>query len=234
MMTREKIKEIVDVVASPVLEMMSEFLLDGTVGTVIPGVGNMILAYKQKRAEKNAEKLISEIWQRQEEFDEKLKKLDFEKMQEITHKYFDLITEYAVNERQEKKIEYIVNGFIKLPEQGDFTEDFVLLYYDTLAELTLLDIRVMKLCLPGQKEDNSMKVMEDCKIDSGQLRYIVDKLYRKGLFEEKSEENIDRNFQKVLSMIKDNTDEELVKVGYIGSHQLSEFGKNFLEFFLKR
>lgn len=221
-----------DVAGSPMLEMISSIFLEGVAGTAVPGVGNMILAYKQKRAEKNAEILISQILKRQDEFDEKLKRLDGSKIKEITQDYFDIMLDYAVNEKQREKIAYIVNGYIKLPEQGNFTEDFVLLYYDTLAELTLLDIRVLKLCSPDWKEDNSMKVMSDCKIDSGQLRHIVDKLYRKGLLEQKSEKNIDENFQKVIAMIKEQKDEEIKKVGYIETHQLSEFGKNFLEFFL--
>lgn len=35
-------------------------------------------------------------------------------------------------------------------------------------------------------------------------------------------------------MKKENKEEELIKVGYIQQHQLSDFGKNFLEFFLNQ
>lgn len=233
---REKLKEMAYAEAGPVLNMIAALALDGAVGTIIPGVGNMILAYKQKRAEKNIEILISQLLEHQSEFDEKLKTLDTNKLQEITDKYFDIITEYAINEKQQKKIEYIVNGYINLPEQGDFSEDFVLLYFDTLAELNLLDIRVLKLCIPGIKSDNSMQVMKDYKINSDQLKYVVDKLYRMGLCKQKIEKNIDRNFQVLKDYVTNNLAEEkeleLVSAGDIGTHEISEFGKNFLTFFL--
>ena len=54
---KEKLEEITAPAAGPVLDMVSGLLLEGAAGAIVPGVGNLILAYKQQRTEKNLESL---------------------------------------------------------------------------------------------------------------------------------------------------------------------------------
>ena len=45
----DKLKDIASAAAGPTLEIVSENLIEGVAGTIVPGVGNIILSYKQTR-----------------------------------------------------------------------------------------------------------------------------------------------------------------------------------------
>lgn len=62
----------------------------------------------------------------------------------LRKKYFGLTLDYVMETKQEEKIKYIVNGFINLTTLENLQEDIILIYYDILDELNILDIRVLK------------------------------------------------------------------------------------------
>lgn len=45
MNTIDRLKELAEPAVGPVMEIVSEIVLDGTAGAMVPGVGNLILAY---------------------------------------------------------------------------------------------------------------------------------------------------------------------------------------------
>ena len=51
----DKLKDIASAAAGPTLEIVSENLIEGVAGTIVPGVGNIILSYKQNRLERRIE-----------------------------------------------------------------------------------------------------------------------------------------------------------------------------------
>ena len=124
--------------------MVADIALDGAAGSVIPGVDNLILSYKQQRIEKNLEIFISQIVVRQDEFNERLSKLDFDKIQQLTKHYFGIVADYVLDVRQQDKIDFIVNGYINMTEMEDLNDDSVIMFYDTLDQMTLMDIAVLK------------------------------------------------------------------------------------------
>ena len=157
----EKIKMIIDSakgeVADILLEeaapsLMSE-LLKGTVlemasgaaGIMIPGVGHIMLSYKQKKLEKRLERYLAKIVENQDEINERLGKLEKSQRDEVKSNYFGLIADYAAQAKQEEKIDFIVTGFINISAGRNLQEDTILMYYDTLDQLSLLDLRVLKI-----------------------------------------------------------------------------------------
>lgn len=221
----ELVKEMVH---GTVLEAMG-----GALSIAVPRLGGIMLTYQQKRFSHNMEKFIREVARQQDEINKRLDSMEEELRRKIIDEYTSLITDYVIKAKQDEKIKYIVNGYRNLPSQGEFSEDFLLLYYDVLDELNILDLRVLRICVPGGiQEDNYMRILKDYHIDMGQLKHIVDKLYRNGLLKKKSEDNTNENFRRIVSYIQNPEGKlELIDVGEIGLHEQSEFGKNFIKFF---
>ena len=111
---KETAKDIFDSAKEPAFEMTCDLVLEGVVGSIVPGVMNTYLSYKQKRQEKMFIKFMEEIKCKVEILEEKLKNMTKENYIEFRDKYFGLVSDYVLDEVQEEKIKYITNGFINL------------------------------------------------------------------------------------------------------------------------
>ena len=233
---RNKIQQIIEPAVGPVMDMVTGIVLDGTAGILVPGVGNLILSYKQQRSEKNLENFISQIVEKQDEFNEKLNKLDLEKLELITKHYFGIVTDYVLDVKQKEKIKYMVDGYLYLTDWEDIKEDLVLMYYDTLEELNLLDIIVLKSrTYKYAYDEENNKILNS--LLPGQLHLILEKLHRMGLVDSKNSKIMDDNLQNIMQYLQDvekqkkNTKLKLKRVSLNDSYSLTSYGKNFLEFF---
>ena len=136
-----------EVLVEDAVPMLAEEMLKGTVlevtsgavGMLSPRIGGVMIAYQQRRWERNWENYISLIYERQNEFNERLEKLDDEMRQKFNHKFFPLVSDFVPNEKQEEKIEMIVNGLINIAAGVNGQDDIILMYYETLNQLSLLD-----------------------------------------------------------------------------------------------
>lgn len=233
----DKIKEITEPAVGPVMDMVSGLVLNGVAGAVVPGVGNLILSYKQQRTEKNLEMFISQIVARQDEFNEKLSRLDIDKLQSITKHYFGIVTDYILDVRQKEKINFIVNGYINLADFEDLNDDVVIMYYDTLDQLTLLDIAVLKSHHANYISDHANKEMLD-HIVAGQLRLINEKLLRLGLFSSVNDKKLDENIGNIVKYLQDiqkakkTASLKINKIWGNDSYRLTKYGVQFLRFFM--
>lgn len=233
----EKIKELTEPAVGPVMDMVSEMLLDGTVGALVPGVGNLILSYKQQRTEKNLEMFISQIVARQDEFNDRLSKLDTEKLQKITKHYFGIVTDYVLDVRQQEKIGFIVNGYINMAGINDLNDDVVIMYYDVLEQMTLLDIAVLKSHhVKFFNDESNTEYLES--LIFGQRRLIHEKLLRLGLLSSENEKRMDGNVQNIGSYLQDvqkgkkNAKLKYEKMRGSDSYRFTDYGRRFLEFFM--
>jgi len=233
------IEDIVDPAVGPVLEMVGGICLEGAAGIIVPGVGNMILAYKQQRLEKNVEDFIAQVVQRQDELNKRLEGLDTEKIELIQKHYFGLVTDYVLDVRQKAKIDYIVNGFINIAGMKDPQEDVVLLFYDTLDQLNLLDIRVLKLYFyPRISDDDYYKVCDEFSLDYSQYGMIQEKLSRLGLLESKNEQKMDDNLKNIAIYLenadkgKKNNKLKINRISNSDSYNMTKFGRGFIDFFI--
>lgn len=243
-----EIAEILLDEAVPVLakEMMKGTVVDiasETIGIVLPGVGKIMLSYKQKRLERNLELFIGEVVQRQDEFNARLSALESQEAEKMKSVYFGMIADYVMEEQQEEKIHLLVNGFLHLAEKKDSKEDLALMYYNTLEELTLLDLRVLKLYDHKHINDDSMdKIWSDYGIDRSESSLIVEKLARMGLIENKRDAEYNKIFDNMKDIIEYLEKEQrnpgkarlkrLSKLTSFKSNDLTKFGREFLAFFL--
>ena len=233
---KEKLEEIAAPAVGPVLDMVSGVVLEGAAGAIVPGVGNLILAYKQQRTEKNLEQFISQIVARQDEFNERLDKLDPEKLQKITGHFFGIVTDYVLNVKQQEKIHFIVNGYLHISEMEVVNDNAVMMYYDTLDQLTLMDIAVLKShhrLLATEENEEYMR-----SLIPGQRRLIHEKLLRLGLVNSENERKMDQNLQNITSYLQDvqkgkkNAQLRCDKIWGSDTYRLTKYGHTFLEFFL--
>jgi len=242
----EKAKDIFKSSQEPVVEIVSEMFLEGIAGTVAPGVVSCVLAYKQRRQERMFECFMIEVSEKLALFEEKLSLLDSNELKEFKDKYFGIVSDYVLEEVQTEKIKYIVNGFINLSSIKHISEDFVLSYYDTLKELRMHDIVVLKFYYDlysffGLERKKYTDVIRELNIEYEQFEAIREKLLRVGLLTTKREQNqddlyenmvkIQKNLEKLESGKKVRLD-KLKTVDKRDSFRISKFGNKFIEFFI--
>lgn len=242
---QEKVKDLFDSAKEPAFEMGCELFLDGVVGVVAPGIVTTYLSYKQKRQEKMYEKFMVETKDKFKLLEDRLNCLTREQYVEFKEKYFGLVSDYVLEEVQEEKIEYLVNGFINIASIPDVTEDFVLTYYDVLKELRITDIGVLKfygeLKYLTMDRRTYVDVLEELSIEYEQYEAIREKLLRLGLLTTKREKNLDDLYENILSIqsflenVSKNKKTKLKSFKRIDkkdSFEISKFGKEFINFFM--
>lgn len=237
--------------AAPALagEMLKGTVLEavtGMAGIAVPGVGNVMLSYKQKKLQKNFEIYVSKIVEHQNEINERLKALEEEKQKVIQANYFGLLADYASQSKQEEKIELIVNGFINIAGDVLSQEDTILMYYDTLDQMNMLDIRVLRLYIypvyvdGGESEvgDSIFKICEEYGLDYSQLDVIKEKLTRLGLLESRNDIDMDTNMRNVMQYLEDVTKgkknaklKSLKHISKSESYRITQYGNNLFSFF---
>lgn len=234
--TKEVAKEVLTGVA---LEAVTQ-----GAGFAIPGVGNMILSYKQKRMERNVKKCIEEIVKRQDEINKRLNSLEESDRTYIQNNIFGLVMDYVPNVKQEEKITYIVNGFSNIAGGINMKEDAVLMYFDVLDQMNLLDLRTLKVYFTNKYigvdyEDNILKIMKDNELDISQMKMIKEKLERLGLLESKNEEAMYENLQNIAKYVEDISKsknkpklKKMKRVTKSESYKITHFGREFMKFFL--
>lgn len=260
----KKIKEIVEPAKGPMLDVVSDlfvpeiaenvagnFVSDAVAGVIgkvagslVPGVGGMIMSYKQARFERNIERMISELMSRMDEFNQYFEKLDEDVAVQVKNQYFGIMSDHAAEVTQEDKIKFIVNGYVNIVKDGHPQEDVVMMYYDTLDELTLLDIRVLKLytLYLNDDRDSFAQVWQDYGIDYTQTDLINEKLSRLGLIESHREADYNKLFDNVKNIIdylekeKKGMKNNRLKTSHLTpfkSNELTSYGQKFLKFFEK-
>lgn len=234
--------------ATPALisEILKGTVIEGitqAVGVAVPGIGNVMISYKQKKLERNFEKFISQIVVRQDEINERLAKLEDVRKVEIQSLYFGLIADYASETKQEKKIEYMVNGFINITSEANLKEDVVMMYYDTLEQLSILDLRVLRLYvyrpyIDQDDTDNIVNIMKDYQLDHSQVEMIKEKLLRNGLLESRNDTDMDENIKNMAQYLEDVTKgkknpklKRLNRISKSESYKVTRYGSRFYRFF---
>lgn len=220
-----------------------EAAIGGAVGAISPRIGGIMVAYQQKRWERNWEKYIYDICQRQEKFNERLNKLENAEKEKFKSEIFPLVSDFVQNTKQEEKISFIVNGLMNLAENYSGKDDIVLMYYETLDQLSLVDIRMLKLYsfsyVDEEKNDDIYRLMREHEIDDSQASLIREKLERLGLLQNRNEEYMNENLSNITSYIEDLSKgkknpklKTLKKITRGERYKITPYGNRFLKFFL--
>ncbi len=241
----KKVKDVFEVTAESTADIVSSIFLEGVVGTFAPGVTSVMLAYKQKRQEKMFELFMKATKERSQLLENRLSCLEEPAFKEFKDKYFGLVSDYVLEEVQEEKIKYITTGFINIAALSKVNEDFVLTYYDTLRELRIRDLGVLKFyydLTTGATDRTFREVLEELNIEYEQYEAIRIKLERWGLLTTKRDKKEDdlyenmTNIQEYLDNLSKGRKANLKRLKRIekkDSYLISKFGREFIEFFAK-
>lgn len=236
-----------------ITDFAGEMAID-TVSSFLPGINGAISSYKRIRAEKNLTTLINHIHDKQEKLIENLK-LQTEENRKKLDELLQYILGLAAEEFQECKIEYMVNGYLKLTEHEEVTSDFVMHYYDTLKQLRMVDIAVLRLyyqnltIMPNSSErENYQDVMDRHGMSYEQYNSVRETLKRYGLLEleikDDTEDDITKletGINKIVALLehlnkgKKTSPPKIAKVKVKQktreSIKISKFGREFNKFF---
>ncbi|UVI27622.1 hypothetical protein [Paenibacillus spongiae] len=241
---KRKIKDIFDVGGEGTASIIGSVISDGVAGQILPGVTSAYMSYKQKRTEQNIARFAEEVKAKEHLFDERLSRVEETVMESLKEKYVGVVTEYAIDEIQEEKIKFLVNGLLSLSLHEVVQEDFVLTYYDTLRELRMADISVLKFYYEisnGTNTNQYTDLLPSWNLDEDQYLAVREKLARLGLLKTRRESEVDhlyrnvidiQNFLEAASKGKSAKLARFKRLTKNDNYFISMFGRSFIEFFV--
>jgi hypothetical protein len=243
---------VADIAKETFTGMIKEILVDAG-ASLIPGVYGAISGYKRARFERNIQKFADELYSRIEEIRVNLESKTKEQKDKIDQ-LFGYVMDYVIDEQQEEKIKFMVNGFVNITEHDQITEDFVLTYYDVLKELRMVDISVLRLMYSSRywindaERETYQDVMKRHGLSYEQYESVCRNLQRIGLLTTKTDLSINDDLDQIHKAFKELYAylDKLTNPKYKGSLpklkepklkskdslQISRFGRDFVEFFL--
>ncbi|MFE0507966.1 hypothetical protein ACWF7H_28975 [Peribacillus butanolivorans] len=159
----------------------------------------------------------------------------------------------ALDEPQKEKIEFFINGFINIAQCETINEDFVLIFYDLLRELRLVDLTVLKLY--GRyylnEENTDINSYDDVLIKHNityeQYNLVRRNLVKKGILTTKTDLILEKDLKAIEESIKElQKYVELItnpkksnyprlkslKLKYNNRFEITRFGREFIEFII--
>lgn len=210
------------------------------IGAAAPRINGIILTYKLNRFERNMNRLMKEMTARIDSLENNYTNLNEEMQQQYRSLYVEMLLDSVVDERQEEKIKWSVNGFVDLMT-NDSNENIMQIFFDTLTELTVLDVDTLKMySVKSEFEWHDLEIKYG--IDHDRLRLVKEKLVRLGLLIRKNDQLRNNNLDEVVDYLK-KCDAESKKgkprsirlptkiktVRSIESYELSNLGYGFLK-----
>jgi hypothetical protein len=241
-----------DAAKSSITSIVGDLLVD-TASSLVPGVSGAIQGYKRARFESNITTFTDELHTRLEGIRVNLEEKTDQQKEQID-RLFHYVMDYVIDEQQEEKIHYMVNGFVTITEHEHISDDFVLTYYDVLKELRIVDISVLRLMYSSryifdqETRETFQDVMERHGISYDQYESVRRNLLRIGLLTTKTDLNITDDLEEIVKKFKELyayldklTDPKnkrslpKLKVPKLKSKEnfeVSSFGRDFVKFFV--
>lgn len=242
-----------EIAKESITNIIGDILVD-TTSSLIPGISGAVQGYKRARFERNITTFAEELYSQLDILRENLESKNVEQKEKIDRLY-NYVMDYVIDEQQEEKIHYMVNGFVNITNHENITDDFILTYYDVLRELRMVDISVLRLMYNAryvfnkESSESFQDVMENHGISYEQYESVRRNLQRIGLLTTKTDLNITDDLEEIVDKFKElykfldkATDPKfkrnlpklrLPKIKSKENLQLSKFGKDFVEFFIK-
>lgn len=165
------------------------------------------MSYKTTKLKRNIEELEQVMMQRIDE----IQQIFHSKMvqQEEIDKLFEHMLNSTLDEAQKEKIEFFLNGFINIANCEEINEDFILIFYDLLSELRLVDLTVLKLygryyLVDEEPEINSFEdVIKKHNISYEQYDLVRQNLVKKGLLTSETDLVLEKDLKAIEDAIKE-------------------------------
>lgn len=238
----DELPEVINNGLDIVLSESVASLLSGILGAALPRVNAVISNYKQNRFERNVRNTLQIMMSRIESIENNYSVLN----EEIQEKYRGLYAEWLLDglgdEPQEEKVPYYVNGYINLMN-NEVNDNLMLMYFNTITQMTNLDIEVLKMYDINSAED-IFSISEKYHLEFDQIRVIKEKLSRLGMINSKNDDIRDKNIDNVVDYLKkvekDNKKSKpqgvrlpnMKKTNGSDSYSISVLGRNYLKIML--
>ena len=241
-----------EIVKESITSILGDLLVD-TTSSLIPGISGAVQGYKRARFERNILVFTEEIHAKISSLRENLESKNVEQKEKIDQLY-NFVMDYVIDEQQEEKIHYMVNGFVNITNHDHVSDDFILTYYDVLKELRMVDISVLRLMYNSRfvvisdSKESYQDIMGRHGISYEQYESVRRNLHRVGLLTTKTDLNITDDLEEIMKKFKElyayldkATDPKnkrplpklkLPKLKSKENFEVSKFGKDFVEFFI--
>lgn len=246
-MKKEKLLNSIDTYGEPVVGVVTELFLEGTLGAVVPGFTSIYTNLKQKRFEKNINLLMKELEFQIEDINIKFDNMSNSKIESFRNEFSELIIDYISEERDEEKIPFIVNGIKILMDENKQIEN-TSLYFDVLKDLRKIDILILKrfdYLSEDYGNNDLMEFIEEMNIDYDEYHFIKLKLLRLGLIEssyDSDQKDINEVLLELSKFLKELEKGKKIKLSTKLKNpkfkkqeriKLSKYGRSFINFFIE-
>ena len=209
----------------------ASLLVGSMFGALAPRMNGVILSYKQNRFERNITALVTALTSRVEVLENNYTSLSPEMQEQYRTEYVEMLLDNIVDERQEEKIKWNVNGFINLMTE-DSNENTMQIFFDTLSELTVLDVDVLRM-FDYFSSENWRNVSEKYGLGFEQYRLVKEKLVRFGLLSRNSDNIRDGNIDAIVELLQSKKQNpklpsSVKKVVSNDSYSITSLGTGFL------
>lgn len=182
----EYVPEIVTSMADMVTTEGTSLFLGSIIGAAAPRVNSVRMNYLQKRFEKRVESALKIMQNQISLIENNYASLNDEMQEKFRGLYVEWLMDNLYSERQPEKVTSHVNGYINMMT-NDTNDDIMIMFMDTLNQLTQLDIDVLKLYTISSDE-SAWDLIGRYGIQPEQLKVIKEKLERFGLIYSKQDD----------------------------------------------
>lgn len=193
------VPEVVSILANTVTTEGTSLLLGSVIGAAAPRINSVRMNYLQKRFENRVEAALQMMQNKLAIIENRYADLSDELQEKFRGLYVEWFLDNLNSERQPEKVEYHVNGYINMMS-NDVNDDIMIMFFDTLNQLTQLDIDVLKL-YSTNPDETGWNLMERYGIQSEQMQIIKEKLVRFGLIYSRRDDLRDDNIDAVVKYL---------------------------------
>lgn len=199
MLESEYVPEVVTSVADMVTTEGTSLFLGSVIGAAAPRANSIRMNYLQKRFEKRVESALRIMQNQISSIENNYATLNDEMQEKFRGLYVEWLMDNLYSERQPEKVTSHVNGYINMMT-NDTNDDIMIMFMDTLNQLTQLDIDVLKLYTISSNE-SAWDLIGRYGIQPEQLKVIKEKLTRFGLIYSKQDDLRDDNIDAVVKYL---------------------------------
>ena len=189
------VEEIADIVVSE----GTAAIVGTLVGTFAPRINGIRLSYKQSRFETRVAGALALMAKRIDVMEANYAALTEEVQEKFRGIYVEWLLDNLEVEKQQEKVPYHVNGFINLMN-NDANDNLMLMFFDTINQLTQLDIDVLSLYSMDVQE-NIISLCNRYNLKLEQVAVIKEKLERLGLVYSRNDEQRDINIDEIVDYL---------------------------------
>lgn len=191
-------------------------IIVGTLGEQAPIIGRMLTSFKVRRLSKRLafhERKIAEL-------SRKIVTIDDSKFVDLLKNFlFPSILQQLLDEDEDNKTGYFLEGFKKTIDQRLLDESKLLIFFDTLKGLRFVEIEHLISLSNEYKESQQQKRSQSSvQFEDGIIYAIESKLEHKGLIKTPNSLNIQNK-------------EDGPAIIYYNESELTVFGREFLDFY---